>query len=95
MISTDMYVQKGEHVAYTDIGTGGVLLSLTDGQYYNVNELGKQIWALLADVTVGELVSELRTLVTDPPPEIEQDVIEFLEGLHERGLVEVSAHSKG
>jgi hypothetical protein len=95
MISTDMYVRRSEDVAYADIGTDGVLLSLDDGQYYSVNDLGRQIWSLLADGTVGELVRELRDHVTDPPAEIEQDVIEFLEGLRERRLVEVSAHAKG
>ena len=95
MISTDVYVRKSESVAYRDIATGGVLLSLADGQYHNVNELGRQIWGLLGDGTVGELVSELRTHFADPPAEIEQDVIEFLEGLLERRLVEVSEHAQG
>ena len=92
VISTEMIVRRSDRVAYREIATGGVLLSLDNGQYYNVNDVGRAIWGLLADGTVGDLLRELRDRFEEPPPELERDAIEFLDELLDRGLVEVSAH---
>jgi hypothetical protein len=67
---------------------GGVLLHLESGEYHGVNQVGFVIWELTDGArTVREIVDAVRERVENPPPHLESDVIRFLTGLEERGLV--------
>jgi hypothetical protein len=69
----------------------GVLLNLDTAGYHGLNGLGVLIWTLLgAGMSLGHLVNEVRNRVHNAPPELEDDVAEFLEGLQQRQLVVVS-----
>ena len=68
-----------------------VVLSIDNGKYYSMNEVGSRIWALvqrpiavaaLIDLLVGEFEVE-RTVC-------EQQVLVFLRELHADGLVQIS-----
>ena len=67
---------------------GGVLLHLETAQYHGVNPIGLLIWELLdGQRTVGEVVETVRARVEGAPPELEADVLQFLNDVYERGLV--------
>jgi hypothetical protein len=69
-------------------GEGGVLLHLETSAYPDVNEIGLAIWEIVGDgKTIAEVVQELGARVSDPPAKLEDDVIQFLDGLRDRGLV--------
>lgn len=90
MIAADSKVRRNPDVVARNLadGEGGVLLHLQSGQYHGLNPVGLAIWELIADQrTVRDVVAALRAQVEDPPPELERDVIAFLESVHERELV--------
>ena len=69
----------------------GVLLNLDTAGYHGLNSLGALIWTLLgAGMSFGQLMNEVRGRVRNAPPDLEDDVDEFLEGLKQRQLVLVS-----
>jgi hypothetical protein len=69
---------------------GGVLLHLNTAQYHGVNPIGLLIWELLdGERTVSDVVEAVRARVQDAPPQLEGEVVEFLNDVHERGLVVV------
>lgn len=89
----DSKVRRNPQVVARDLseGEGGVLLHMETGQYHGVNPVGLAIWELIDDdgSTVRDLVERLRDRVDEPPPSLESDVVEFLEGVGERNLVVV------
>ena len=52
--------------------------------------MGLLIWELLdGERTVTDVVAAVRAQIIDPPPQLEDDVLEFLNDVLERGLVVV------
>jgi hypothetical protein len=69
-------------------GDGGVLLHLDSGAYHGINPVGLAIWELVdGDRTVADLIAAVRAQIRNPPPELERDVIGFLDRALERDLV--------
>lgn len=69
-------------------GEGGVLLHLESGAYHGVNPVGLLIWELLdGERTVAEVIDAVRDRVANGPPELEADVMAFLNRVVERNLV--------
>lgn len=90
MIGTESKVRRNPNVVARDLAEeeGGVLLHLVSGEYHGVNPVGLAIWELLEEErTVGDVVTGLRARVEDPPPQLEADVLRFLQQVHERDLV--------
>ena len=91
MIDPQTTVRRKPDVVFRALqeGEGGVLLHLLSGEYHGLNQLGCTIWGLMeSDRTFGDLVTDVRGQIDDPPESLEQDVSTFLEGLHGRDLVE-------
>ena len=65
-----------------------VVLHLDTAQYHGLNEVGAAIWDLADGRTFEEIVRGLHEQLEDAPANLEDDVTEFLEALHERELVE-------
>ena len=92
MIGPETKLHRNPDVVARDLaeGEGGVLLHMATGQYHGVNPVGLAIWELLDDgATVGEIVERLRDRVEDPPPNLDDEVVQFLTSVHERDLVAV------
>jgi hypothetical protein len=69
---------------------GGVLLHLETAQYHGVNPVGLLIWELLdGERSVRDVMEAVRDRIDGAPPELENDVMQFLNDIHERGLVVV------
>ena len=83
-------LQKNEDVAFRRLaaGEGGVLLHLESGEYHGINEVGCLIWEHLdGERTVDAVAVVIRDDIEDPPSDLVDEVISFLESLHERDLV--------
>jgi len=81
---------KNENVAYRRLaeGEGGVLLHLESGEYHGINEVGCLIWELVdGERTVDGLVVALGEDIEDPPADLADQVIAFLDSLRGRDLV--------
>jgi Coenzyme PQQ synthesis protein D (PqqD) len=89
-IDSTTTLARNESVAFRRLaeGEGGVLLQLESGEYHGINEVGCLIWELLdGERTVQGLVAAVAEGVEDPPRDLHDQVITFLESLQERGLV--------
>ncbi len=77
-------------VLFRDLGGEAVLLAMDAGLYYGLNESGTRMWHLLtehgrADAAYQSLLAEY-----DAPAErIQADLLEFLEALSSRGLLQL------
>jgi hypothetical protein len=67
-----------------------VILNLRDGIYYGLNPVGARIWNLLQET---RKVSDIRDLIIEEyevdPQRGEQDLLEILQEMSARGLIEV------
>ena len=91
-MNPDSKVRRNPEVVARELAQaeGAVLLHLGSGAYHGLNQVGVVVWQELeGERTVGELVEAVRERVEDPPPELERDVIAFLEGAVERDLLDV------
>lgn len=83
-------LHKNPSVTYRKLaeGEGGVLLHLESGEYHGIDEIGCLIWAHIdGERTAADVIEAVRAEVADPPPELEDDVLDFLEGMRRRDLV--------
>lgn len=89
-LSTTSRILRNPQVTYRDLEEGGVLLHLQSGAYHGLNSTGSAIWNLLdGEPMLGDVVARLGSKLDEVPPNLEQDVAGFLEGLRRRGLVTV------
>jgi hypothetical protein len=86
--ATSRIVAAGDQVS-TELEGEAVILHLGDGIYYGLNPVGARLWSLLEE---PRAVAELRdALVAEYEVDVEtaeRDVIDLLDELMERGLVE-------
>jgi hypothetical protein len=83
-------VTQGKGNIVSDMGGEKVMLSINNGKYYNLGEIGGEIWDLIQDpINVKKLVTELMTCYEVEQLECEEQVISFLTALSNEGLIEV------
>ncbi|MEW9052644.1 MAG: lasso peptide biosynthesis PqqD family chaperone [Neobacillus sp.] len=85
---TDMVVQgKGNIVS--DMGGEKVMLSVKNGKYYNLGEIGGEIWGLLeSPIKISDVVKTLISVYQVEEIDCQQQVLVFVEHLLEEGLIE-------
>jgi len=80
---------KGNLVS--NMGGEKVMLSVKNGKYYNLGEIGGAIWELIEEETsVNQLVTKLLSNFNVTQNECEEQVVSFLELLLEEGLIEIN-----
>ena len=85
------YVRREDGIAYRAYGdgSGGVLLDLDTSLYFGVNAICALVWDLIGSGTeMSQIVGELGHRF-DFPPNLAEDVEEFIEELIARNLVRV------
>ena len=85
-------VERNPRVVFRDLSEdeGAVLLHLDTGAYHGVNAVGGAIWKLLdEEVRVDKIVEKLRSLLVGAPPDLGDEVWEFLQDLDRRDLVRI------
>lgn len=79
---------KGNIVS--DMDTEKVMLSINNGKYYNLGEVGGKIWDLIGvPISVNQLVTNLISEYDVKQNECEQQVISFLERLLQEDLIHI------
>lgn len=82
-------IRRSPRASFRRLENGSaVVLHLDTAQYHGLNEVGAAIWDLADGRTFEEIVRGLHEQLEDAPANLEDDVTEFLEALHERELVE-------
>lgn len=89
-ITLTRIVVQGKGNIVSDMGGEKVMLSVGNGKYYNLGVIGGRIWDLMeVATTVARLVKELITEYDVGQIECEYQVISFLQGLLDEGLIDI------
>ncbi|MFK9117570.1 lasso peptide biosynthesis PqqD family chaperone [Peribacillus frigoritolerans] len=84
-----LYSQSPGNIV-SDMDGEKVMLSVQKGKYYNLGELGGEIWDLLKEpITIHELVTTLQSQYDVAQTECEEQVTDFINQLLEQGLVKI------
>lgn len=90
MLDASTPLARHPRVVFRSLGeeSGGVVLHLGTAAYHGVNGIGALIFTVLDEApTVGALVELVRAKVDGAPPELADDVAEFVASLAVRDLV--------
>lgn len=89
-VGLDAVVAAGPEQVSSELGDEVVVLGLESGQYHGVTDVGIRIWQLVQQpICVEEIRDRIFEEYDVDEARCEQDVVEFLGQLLERGLVEV------
>ncbi|WP_078553430.1 lasso peptide biosynthesis PqqD family chaperone [Bacillus alkalicellulosilyticus] len=90
LISIDAAVVQGQGNIVSDMDGEKVMLSIHNGKYYNLGELGGEIWELIGKETlVSEVIASLLNSYEVDKETCEEQVISFLQMLHQEGLIQI------
>lgn len=82
-------VRRSEAQVSCEIGQEVVALSVSKGNYFQMDEVGGQIWKRLeSPLSVGELCDRLQSEYEVNAEQCELETLAFLQSLSEAGLVE-------
>ncbi|WP_256218531.1 lasso peptide biosynthesis PqqD family chaperone [Bacillus sp. MUM 116] len=91
MIDPNQIFEQSKDVIVSNMGQEKVMLSIANGRYYNLGELGGDIWELLCEPkTINQLISELLEVYDVDRVQCEQQVSTFLRHLFEEQLIKFS-----
>lgn len=75
---------------YSELKDEGVVLSLKNGKYYGLNEVGRSIWKTIqSPVTVSEIQTALMEEYEIDETKCREEVITFLKQMAEEELLEI------
>jgi Coenzyme PQQ synthesis protein D (PqqD) len=90
-IDSETTIVRSSKPVETTVGTEVVLMTLESGECLGLGETGSDVWRLIEKpIQLEALVDSLGEMYQAPVGVIEQDVIELLEDMSQRGLVELS-----
>jgi acetylornithine/succinyldiaminopimelate/putrescine aminotransferase len=89
-VSLKLVVSQGAGNIVSDMDGEKVMLSIKNGKYYNLGELGGEVWELMKDpISVQELVTTLHSLYDVDRSKCEEQVTEFLNQLMQEDLIQI------
>lgn len=89
-ISIEHLVIQNEGNIVSDMGGEKVMLNIENGKYYNLGKIGGDIWELIdKTILVSELINNIVAKYDVNKEKCEEEVISFLESMHEERLVRV------
>ena len=93
-LTTQTKVQRIDaDIAETEFEQAIVLLHIENGEYYNFNSTGSDLWrALTEHKSVAELTRLLAAKYECTPEECQPDVITWLQQVASKGLLQVVAN---
>ncbi|MFS0879283.1 PqqD family protein [Bacillus sp. 7586-K] len=88
------YIKQKEGNIVSDMDGEKVMLSISNGKYYNLGKIGGVIWDLIEKpISYLELVDSLVNNYDVDRGECEQQVLSFLESLKKEELIEIKEGS--
>lgn len=84
----DSVSQKSGNIV-SDMDGEKVMLSINNGKYYNLGDIGGEIWELIENPTsIEDLVSTLVATYDVDKNQCKEHVLSFLEMLHKEDLIQ-------
>jgi hypothetical protein len=91
MITLDSVVVASRDQVSSDLAGESVILDLSSGTYYGLDNVGHRIWHLLQEPrTVAQIVSTLLQEYDVEPERCREDVLALLRRLVDKRLIEVA-----
>ncbi len=91
-ISLSSIAQRNQDIVEASIDGETVMMSIENGQYYGLDRVGSNIWALLeAPLKVEDICLKLQGIYDVAADRCENDVMSFLATLKENNIVEITA----
>jgi hypothetical protein len=88
-LKPDTPVQRNASLVETSVGDEIVLMRMETGECFGLGETGSEIWRRLAHPNSATAIVDSLVEEYDAPAEqIQQDVLDLLEDLSNRGLVQ-------
>jgi hypothetical protein len=88
-IDNDLIVAIKEHL-YSDLNGEAVILSMKNGKYYGLNEVGRTIWNAIKDPTyLSEIQARVMREYDVDENTCRHEVHSFVRKMHLEGLVEI------
>ncbi len=89
-ITTDTVISQIEEIVDSDIDGETVMMSIENGEYYGLDDIGSRIWELIEHpVKVSDLIDTLLERFDVDRETCEIDVLKFLNELNEDRILEV------
>lgn len=84
-----LIVQVGGNIV-SDMDGEKVMLSIKNGKYYNLGEVGGFIWECIQQPkSIGNIIEEIQAAYDVTVEQCEADIIPFLKMLREESLIEI------
>jgi hypothetical protein len=81
-------IQRNPNIVTSTLDGEIVMMSVENGEYYGLDEIGTRIWGLLEKpVLIEELINSLINEFEVDRQECEHDTLEFLEDLFSKNLI--------
>ncbi len=88
MIKSDSIIEKNHEILASDIDGETVMMSIKNGKYYGMDEIGSRIWSLInGENTATNIVNKLLKEFDVSREECMLDVMDFLEELKKNELI--------
>lgn len=85
----DMVAQSPGNIV-SDMGGEKVMMSIDNGKYYNLGEIGGDIWSLIEkSISVQEIVEVLLTKYEVAIEDCVEQVLSFLQQLYKEKLIHI------
>lgn len=85
-------ISRHPSVLSTDLDQSFVMMSLTEGNYYDVDDSAAAIWKLIEKpMTLDQICAELAMQYKTSAEECAADVTQFIEAMHKQSLVVIEA----
>jgi hypothetical protein len=89
-ISTDTVISQIEEIVASDIDGETVMMSIENGKYYGMDDIGSRIWELIEKpIKVSDLIATLLEKFDVDRETCERDVPKFLNELNEDKILAV------
>lgn len=89
-ITTNTVISQIEEIVDSDIDGETVMMSIENGEYYGLDDIGSRIWELIArPIKVSDLIDTLLERFDVDRETCEIDVLKFLNELNEDRILEV------
>jgi hypothetical protein len=90
-ITLTAQVVASKNQVSTELGGEAVILGVDEGEYFGLNEVGARVWALVqAPVLVSAICETIMNEYEVERGECQRDVLELLNDLRDKGLIDVT-----
>ncbi|MGP7818711.1 lasso peptide biosynthesis PqqD family chaperone [Niallia sp. 01092] len=92
-ISLESCVSQSQGNIVSDMDGETVMMSISNGKYYNLGKIGGKVWGLMSqETTVSQIVLTLQAQFNIEQKECEEQVISFLNQMLKENLVQVKSN---